>query len=435
MTLLKRSNVPSNPSNVTNQSARYSEYPNVLLFSSYVSYESGASHALRETVKRIRARGIRPLVVLPKAQDSRAMFPKEDFDVAYLNIQRPRRTWNALTHARYLLSLPKTLLSIRRLILERGIHLVHFNEITDFIAGIAAKWCGVPCICHVRADRPPNPYRWLLLATLSRTTNAIVVPSKSAGDWIASDRRELAGRIKLIHDYAFDARDYQPSLPGPVFRRELGLPDDHVLVLLVSKLVVQKGHKCFIRAAEKVLRVSRKISFIIVGGVVPGHEDEAFAIKALAEKLVPPPALRFVGSRSDLPSVYSGSDIVVHCPIFPDTYPTVVLLPMLMGKPVVGSNIGGIPEQIEHEKTGILVPPDDPDALANAILQLATDPAKRHAVGTAAMEKIQVASAPGTQARLLTELYAETMTKDIRRRDDGLHSSRTQEDPLSKGST
>ena len=352
------------------------------------------------------------------------MFPKKDFDVVYLNIQRPRRTWNALIHARYLFSFPETLFSLRRLILERDIHLVHFNEITDFIAGMASKWCGIPCICHVRADRPPNPYRWLLLATLSRTTNAIVVPSKSAGNWIASDRRALAGRIRLVYDYAFDAKDYQPPLGGLEFRRELGIPDDHILVLLVSKLVVHKGHKCFIRAAEKVLGVSKEISFIVVGGAVPGHEKEASAIKVLAENLVPAPALRFVGSRSDLPSIYSASDIVVHCPIFPDTYPTVVLLPMLVGKPVIGSDIGGIPEQIEHDKTGLLVPPDDPDALADAILQLARDPAKRYSMGTAAMRRIQVASAPETQGRILAELYVETIANDMKA-DGGLHSSRT----------
>ena len=417
---------------MTNQSVQYSKYPNVLLFSSYVSRESGASHALRETVKRIRARGIKPLVVVPESEDSRAMFPEEDFDVVYMNIQRPRRTWNALIHARYLLSFPKTLLSVRRLILERGIHLIHFNEITDFIAGIAAKWCGVPCICHVRADRPPNPYRWLLLATLSRTTSAIVVPSKSAADWIASDRRALAGRIRLVYDYAFDARDYQLPLSGLEFRRELDIPDNHVLVLLVSKLVVHKGHKCFIRAARKVLGVSRDISFVVVGAAVPGHEPEASGIKALAESLVPAPALRFAGSRSDLPNIYSASDIVVHCPIFPDTYPTVVLLPMLVGKPVIGSNIGGIPEQIEHEKTGILVPADDADALADAILRLANDPAKRYSMGAAAMKRIQLASAPETQARLLAELYAETMANDNLKKESRFLSSRKREDTLSK---
>jgi glycosyltransferase involved in cell wall biosynthesis len=417
---------------VTSQSERYLESPNVLLFSSYVSHESGASHALRETVKRIRARGIKPLVVIPKSEDSRAMFPKEDFDVVYLNIRRPRRTWNALIHARYLFSFPETLFSLRRLILERDIRLVHFNEITDFIAGMASKWCSVPCICHVRADRPPNPYRWLLLATLSRTTNAIVVPSKSAGDWIASDRRALADRIRLVYDYAFDARDYQTPLDGLEFRRELGIPDDHILVLLVSKLVVPKGHKCFIRAAERVLGVSKKISFVIVGGAVPGHENEASAIKALAANLAHTHALHFAGSRSDLPSIYSASDIVVHCPIFPDTYPTVVLLPMLAGKPVIGSDIGGIPEQIEHDKTGVLVPPDDPDALADAILQLSGDSAKRCALGTAAMRRIHEASAPETQGRLLAELYVQTIANDMKA-EGGLHSSRSREDSLNKG--
>ena len=133
--------------------------------------------------------------------------------------------------------------------------------------------------------------------------------------------------------------------------------------------------------------------------------------------LTPAPSLRFIGPRSDLPAIYAACDIAVHCPIFPDTYPTVVLLPMLMGKAVIGSNIGGIPEQIEHNRTGILVPPDDPDVLASAIMGLLRDPAGRALMGSAAMSTIRSGLAPETQGRILAELYEEVIK--VNRRPTG----------------
>ena len=377
----------------------------------FVSQEGGACHALRETVRRVASRGVEPFVVVPECEDSLAMFPKSEFDVAYLKMQRPRRTWNAAIHGKYLASFPSTFLALRRLIRQRGIHLVHFNEITDFIGGMAARSCGVPCVCHVRAHRLPNPYRAALLSTLKATVDAVVVPSKYTASWIASDAAGLADRVKLIHDFAFDLDMSKAFAVESGFRRELGIPAEAILVLLVSKLATPKGHLCFIRAAQKVLKASKEIHFVIVGGPVPGHEGEATEIRRLAEKLTPPPGLQLAGPRSGIPSVFQASNIVVHCPVYPDPFPTVVLLGMLAGKPVIASRIGGIPEQIEDGRTGILVPPDDADCLANAILQLARDPAKRELLGSAARETVREQWLPDAQGQMLADLYAEVIKR------------------------
>ena len=388
-------------------SLRYSERPRILFFTTYVSRESGATHALLQTIRRIEATGIKAMVVIPDCPDSHEMFPPDAFDVVYLKLRRPRRSWNPLLQLRYFLMFPMTFFALRRFIREKNPDLVHFNEITDFIGGLAARACGVRCVCHVRADRFANPYRWLLLFMLKRTVDAIVVPSKLNAQWISAEDRELAARTRLVYDYAFDVREYRRPVSGLEFRRELGIAADEIVVLLVSKLVLPKGHECFIRAADNVLQRTKGIIFVVVGGAVPGHEDEADAIQSLAKTLVPQASFRFVGPRSDLPSIYAACDIAVHCPVYPDPYPTVVLLPMLVGKPVIGSNIGGIPEQIDDRETGMLVPAGDPEALADTILKLAGDPVLRARLGSAAVRSIGNRLAPDTQGRLLAELYAE----------------------------
>lgn len=379
----------------------------VLYYSGYVSPESGASHALRQTVRRVQANGIQVTLAVPDTAASREMFPADEFAVAYIRIQRPRRSPNPLVQARYLLSLPLTLLALDRLVREKQPAIVHFNEITDFIAGAVARWRGVPALCHVRAECPSNPYRWLLLFALRRLAQMIVVPSRFTGSWIRNADPGLGQRLRLIYDYAFDASQYRPSSPGSELRKQLGIPEDAALVVMVSKLVPLKGHECFIRAAERVMAATGKVRFVLVGGPVPGHEAEAAEIEALAARLTPPPGLLLLGHRSDLPQIYAACDIAVHCPVYPDPYPTVVLLPMLAGKPVIGSNIGGIPEQIAHEQTGLLVAPDDPAALAASILQLALNPARRKQLGSAAEEAIREAYRPENQGRQLAELYQE----------------------------
>jgi len=382
-----------------------SHNPRVLFFTTYVSLQSGASYALRETIRRVQLAGVIPSLLIPDAAESREMFPATEFDVCHVPIARPRKTLNPLTHTKYLLSFPRTLQALRSTIRKKQIDLVHFNEITDVIAGMAARSCRIKSVCHVRADRPSNPYRWLLLSALQRTVDAIIVPSKATESWIAGESRELAARTRLIYDYAFDVNEYRQPVSRSAFRSELGLVHDDILVVLVSKLVAIKGHQLFIRAAQLVRRKSQNVFFVIVGDPVPGHEDESAEIRSLAENLVPTPALRLTGPRRDLPTIYAACDIAVHCPVFHDTYPTVVLLPMLAGRAVIGTAIGGIPEQIQHGRTGLLTRENDPEALAKAIMHLASNREKREALGSAAQKQMFNNLDPAVQGRHLADLY------------------------------
>ncbi|MGH9714425.1 MAG: glycosyltransferase family 4 protein [Candidatus Acidiferrales bacterium] len=404
------------------------EGPTVLFFSTFVSHESGASYALRKTIRNVAARGVRPVVVVPDSADSREMFPTSEFDAVYLKIERPRRTRNPLIQGHWAANSISTFLSLRRLIRERRVDLVHCNEITDFIAGIAAKSCGVPSVCHVRTDRPPNPYRSLLLATLNQVASAVVVPAKSTAAWVIADRMELTRRTHVIYDWAFDVSAYESATGRAATRRELAIRPDEIMVLLVSKLVSPKGHECFVRAAENVRQAGKDIRFVVVGGPVSGHEKEAAAIKRLAEELIPAPALQFIGPRSDLPALYAASDIAVHCPIYADPYPTVVLLAMAAGKPVIGSLIGGIPEQIEHNSAGVLVPANDSDALAGAILNLARDPARRESLGAAAKRWVRENFTPEKQGRLLARVYAQVLAANPLKHDSPAGSALTGEE-------
>ncbi|CAG0983380.1 partial Alpha-D-kanosaminyltransferase, partial [Anaerolineae bacterium] len=87
------------------------------------------------------------------------------------------------------------------------------------------------------------------------------------------------------------------------------------------------------------------------------------------------------GFRKDIPAVMGSLDVVVHASIRPDALPTVILEAMFMGKPVVASNVGGVPEIIEDGRSGFIVPPADPSALSAAMSKLLRDKALRERMG------------------------------------------------------
>jgi glycosyltransferase involved in cell wall biosynthesis len=103
----------------------------------------------------------------------------------------------------------------------------------------------------------------------------------------------------------------------------------------------------------------------------------------MAESLGIKGAIHFLGKRLDIYSIIRAFDIFVH-PASSDILPTVVIQAMAVGKPVVASAVGGLPEMVCHNITGILVPPEMPQALAEAILRLLKDPDESKKMGLAA---------------------------------------------------
>lgn len=377
----------------------------VLFFVSDISLQSGASYALCETVNRLCQCGVEPTVVLPDTAQSRGMFAKVPCECIYLNIRRPRLSLNPMVQIPYLFSLLPMLLRIRRIARSRSIDLIHYNECLDFVVGLVARSCRLPVVCHVRADGWPVWVQHVLRGALWLFADIVIVPSNSTADWIRNRNEELASRIRVIPDHAFDIAPYDPTLPRDTFREELQISAEAPLVIMVAKLQPDKGHPQFIRMAELVHEHNVLAQFVIVGGPVEGHIEEAQEIARLGASAVKQGYLHMVGPRRDLPSVFSACDVFMHCPTYPDPYPTVVLLAMLMGKPTVCSGTGGMVEQIEDGVTGILVPPGSASAMASAVLDLIASPNRRRELGQAAMRTARKQYDPNGQARAIRHEY------------------------------
>jgi len=148
---------------------------------------------------------------------------------------------------------------------------------------------------------------------------------------------------------------------------EYGMEPGSQLVGVVARLEPEKGHPTLLEAWPRVLRAVPDAYLLIVG---EGSRREA--LEAQARELRIAHRVVFTGRRDDVPAVTAALDVAV-LPSYREAQGLSVLEAMALSRPVVASNVGGIPEMIEDGVTGLLVPPHDAETLAGAITRLLRD--------------------------------------------------------------
>ena len=152
----------------------------------------------------------------------------------------------------------------------------------------------------------------------------------------------------------------------------------------VGRLTPLKGHGVVLDAAARLLERGVEARFIIAGAQAreaPGHVDD---LREQAERLGIAERVELISPFDDLAVLLSSLDVVVHASVLPDSLPTTVIEAMALGKPVVATALGGVPELIRDSETGFLVPPNDAGRMADAVAEVLAAPERRAAVGEAA---------------------------------------------------
>lgn len=186
-------------------------------------------------------------------------------------------------------------------------------------------------------------------------------------------------------------------------REELGIAPDEVVFVCVARFAPQKAHDVLLRAHAQLVASAPRARLLLVGDDPFG--DGRVRAEALARELDLKERALFAGIRRDVPAVLAASDVFVMSSLW-EGLGLVFLEAMAAGMPVVSTRVSAIPEVVEHELTGLLVPPSDAAALCAAMAALANDPARRTALGARGRERVRKLFGLERMVEQTLELYA-----------------------------
>ncbi|MBF0528525.1 MAG: glycosyltransferase, partial [Deltaproteobacteria bacterium] len=197
---------------------------------------------------------------------------------------------------------------------------------------------------------------------------------------------------------------FNPEISTEDVRAEFGLVPGQRVITMVAVLRSWKRHEVFLEAAAYLTATRPDIRFFIVGEG-PRRPDIEAAIAALNLNS----RVIMTGHRSDVAKILAVSDVCVLTSESSEGVPQAVLQYQAMARPVVATNVGGVPEVIEHERTGLICPINDHLAVAEAVARILDDPGLAERLGREARryveEKHSLQAMAGTTLELYERIY------------------------------
>ncbi len=292
------------------------------------------------------------------------------------------------------------LAQIRRAIGVTKPRLVHpFEELpSNTEAVLAAKLAGLPCVCQLMGENPLRK-KHVLFAWLA---DKLVAVSEAVKRHYVKFGVP-AGKIVVIH-HGTRVRDFEPDGVGTEFRRRHGLQDEDLIVTSVGRLAELKGFDDFLAAGAKAAQEFPRARF-----VVAGTGPEAARLKKHAARLGIAGKTFFAGHVRDMRSLYAASDVVVLASNHREAYSNVLLEAFAAARPCIATRVGGNPEIIDSDKVGRLVPPRNPEKLAEALRELLGDAGLRRRLGTNACKRAEQWLDIADTARKIEALYEKVL--------------------------
>jgi len=298
---------------------------------------------------------------------------------------------------------PLWLVRFARRLRRESVEVLHTHEFDmNVYGGLAAALARVPHLAtlHGRVwglDRPRHlaAYR-LVLALGSRLMTVSRVLADLAADRLRIAPEEVPVIPNGIPIRPRPARELREALRAGV-RAELGLPAEAPLLLAVGNLYPVKDHATAVRAMASLPGVHLAIA---------GRGQEEEPLRNLAQELGLADRLHLLGLRDDVQRLLDASDAFVH-PSRSEGLPLAILEAMEAALPIVATRVGGVPEAVVEGRTGFLIPPEDPKALAEAVSRLLQDPDRAAALGCAGRARAEEGFSLERMAEQHLRLYAE----------------------------
>jgi glycosyltransferase involved in cell wall biosynthesis len=277
---------------------------------------------------------------------------------------------------------------------ERRIAVLHATDLyANVFALPAALAAGVSVrIANRREINPDKSAGLMALQRLAYTCAHTIVANSSAAR--ARLRQEgVSDRTITIIPNGIDLSAYHVSPRQGRLRR----------ILTVANLRAEKAHETLIDAAALLLADYPDAEFRFAGGGSRLEDLRRYAARRGVAARV-----HFLGHRDDVPALLADSDVFALTSRS-EAFPNSVIEAMAAGLPLVVTNVGGVAELIDHRRNGVLVPPDDPRAVAAALRELMTNPQQAAALGEAARQTVEARFSFDRMVRSFEELYLDLL--------------------------
>jgi len=263
--------------------------------------------------------------------------------------------------------------------------LAHANSLSmGRLTGAISQELPFPCIAHLRDILKISR---AAMRDLNHNTRMVAVSEATRDFHIAQGLDP--NRVQTIYN-GVDCLRFQPRPDDGSLREELGLSPEDFLVLTVGQIGLRKGQDVLAEAAALLAARWPDLRYLLAGERFSEKQESRDFERRMIERfenLDGGNRLYRLGYRSDMPRLMNAADLLVH-PAHQEPLGRVLLEAAASGLPIVATDVGGTREILSHGKSALLVPPNDPQALAGAILQLACDPALRNRLAEQAREVI-----------------------------------------------
>jgi glycosyltransferase involved in cell wall biosynthesis len=299
------------------------------------------------------------------------------------------KLWRCAPHSlRLSVGLGREIRRLRQQIRAARLDIFHSNYTGFEFATLAARLAGVKRIVAtyhgLPTEAPANPWLESFFENVgSRCCRRPIAVTEGARRAWEERCRSLRGRFRLIY-YGIDAAAVQQAAAVPLTRTQLDLPEDAPVLAVVARLHPMKGIPYLLEAMPQIVQAQPQTRLLLLGD---GPDRAALEQQSRAAGLEK--SVRFLGWRTDVVKIVPVCDVVVLPSIHTETFGYALADAMALGKPVVGTDVGGVPELVAHNQTGFIVPKRNPAALAQAILALLNNPARARQFGAAGRTRVE----------------------------------------------
>lgn len=256
---------------------------------------------------------------------------------------------------------------------SKAFDLIHANNQKGFVvSAIARLFGGVPVVWHLHDILTANIFsttnRKIAVTLANLFATRVIVNSQATADaFIAAGGNSKL--LRMVYN-GFDSNKFdQISDNQNSLKEELGIPLDRPLIGMFSRLSYWKGQHILLEAAAKLADVH----VLLVGDALFGEAEYTEKLKNIAAQKNLKGRVHWLGFRQDIPELMKACDAIAHCSTAPEPFGRVIVEAQLSKRPAIATMGGGTSEIITNEITGLLIPPNDPQLLTEAMQRIFSD--------------------------------------------------------------